>query len=119
MGGSCTSMYTDTATMSFMWALGTPTSVAGAVGTTAHTKVGIGSLTALSERLVAVLQMNDTTNRVRMFVFRKCKLASAGELKLAGNEVSGVELTLNFLPDPSITDGSDFGMVFETTANVT
>jgi hypothetical protein len=114
MNMSTTLMYTDIATVKKIWEAGTLTAIAASVGVNvAQKKLALGSPTALTNRLVAVLQQSDSDDRLRMFVFRKGKFTETGSIKISAKDTSMVDVTIEFEADVTQTDGTDFGVLFE------
>lgn len=114
---SITTTLMDTSIQSIkrLWEAGTLTSIAASVGVNvAQKKLALGNPGALTSRYVAVLQQNDTAaGKLRMFVFRAGKFAETGGLRISAKDPTGVDVTIVCDPDPSQTDGSDFGWLFE------
>jgi hypothetical protein len=116
MGGSCTAMYTDSATLKLKWEFGTTTAIPIGTGVTiTQSSTAMGSPATPTPRRLAVLQQN-TNGLLRAFVFRRATVELGGSVALHKGDPEGTEVTFVFQPDPSITDGSDFGVLLEQTA---
>lgn len=113
MGGSCTAMYTDSATLKLKWEFGATTAVAG--GTVPQSSTAMGSPSTPIKRRLAVLQQN-TNGYLRAFVFRQATVELGGSVALHKGDPEGTEVTFIFQPDASIVDGTDFGVLLEQTA---
>jgi len=117
LGG--TSMDTSLDRMKWLWALGAITAISanpsGTPANAAQRRVGLGAPSALIERPLVVLQQNDVTGKIRMFFLRKARIASAGDFQIQSRGTTTNEFSFNILPDPGVTDGSDFGLLFELT----
>lgn len=114
---SITTTLMDTSIQSIKrtWEAGTLTAIAASVGVNvAQKKLAIGNPGTLTERFVAVLQQNDAAGeKLRMFVFRKGKITESGAIKVSAKDPSIIDITISCEADPSQTDGSDFGFLFE------
>lgn len=113
MGGSATSLYSDYETLKMTWVLGSTTAIAAGSGITAQHVTKIGAPAIVPERQCVILQMNDSTGKIRAFYFRRAKFTDPGEIGLKASEPTSQEFALTFEPDASQTDGSDFGLLFE------
>lgn len=116
MQGTATSLYTDIATMAYLWGLGTVVlvpAVTGPPAKRAFRKASLGTVTDITPRVFVILQQNNISSKLRMFAFRKARVTSPGDLTLQSRVTATNEFTVVFDPDPVIVDGSDFGMMFE------
>jgi hypothetical protein len=112
MGGSCTMMYTDPASLSLKWEFGAPVT-AGKI-----TTVAMGSPPQPQPRMMAILQQN-RDGQLRGFVFRRATPELTGDLTVNKQDPEGTEVSFIFQPDASIGDGSEFGKLFYHDLRVT
>jgi hypothetical protein len=88
----------------------------------AQSRLTMGETKALDEKHVCVLQQSDTLRTtgiliysLRMFLFRLGVLAPPNGVTLSSRAFSRSEFTIRFRPDPTITDGSEYGWLIEQT----
>jgi len=115
MGGTCTVMYTDAATLKIKWELGSTTdvpAVTGAGGNVHQTRTKIGNPARPTRRRLAVLQQQ-ANGMLRAFVFRLASTELGGSVVLKKGDPEGTEVTWVFEPDVSISDGTEFGVYLE------
>jgi len=117
-GATFTPLQADIDSLVWFWGLDASTTVAQVTGPpikVAHKKAKLGGSPALTTRIFCILQQNDVSSKMRMFAFRKARIAAPGDLTGNRRTVMSGEVELSFLPDTAITDNSDFGMLFEET----
>lgn len=116
MKASQTLLYTDITTLKTIWEAGTLTTVAAVASVNvAQKRLAVGSPSALTKRFVAILQQNDSSGKMRVFVFRRGSFTETGSLKVNAKDTSMIDSTIEFQPDPAQIDGTDFGVVIEET----
>jgi hypothetical protein len=116
MSGTATSLYTDIATMAWVWGLGVTTTIpANGVISRAQKSAKLGTVTDLSPRVFGILQQNNVSSKMRLLAFRKARVTDPQDMNMQGRTTSAVDFNLVFDPDPAIIDGTDFGLYFEET----
>jgi hypothetical protein len=116
LGG--TLLYSDSFTIKSLWGLGTATTVASSANNVAQQRIKIGAPDKLEERLWAVLQQDEESGYLKADVFRKGVLISAGPQTRNAQNMTLMPFSVSLEPDPSVTDGTDFGYAFETSVAV-
>jgi hypothetical protein len=122
MSVTATLVYTDLASLDYLWQTGTTTVVPTSPGVNvAQTRLTMGETKALDEKHVLILQQTDVAYptsaiyRLRIFFFRLGVLAPPNGISLSSRAFSRSEFTIRFRADPTITDGSEYGFYIEQT----
>lgn len=116
--GAVTLRDTDMASIRTAWSLDASTTIAAVADTNVEqTMLKLGGMGSLPQRILIALQQHQTTGHVRMMAFRVARPKSAGAIKMAKN-ASELPLEFDLRSNGSITDGTKFGKIFQTTAAV-
>ncbi len=114
---SCTLLHTDVDSLKLAFEAAAATEVAGSQGTQKLLKVG--SPTSLASRQMCVIQRHSSTNKFRMFAFRKLVLAAEEiEVAIQSEEASKLAVKWDMNADLTKTVDDNMFQVFEMTAAI-
>jgi hypothetical protein len=115
MNAAMTLMETTLETINKVWEAGSIRTQTASGTNVAQRSLTLDAPTSFTERMMAVIQEDPKTSKLRMFVFRKVKpRVEGGEMAFSRNEASGLEGNFTLEADEDIDAGyGQFGKIFE------
>jgi hypothetical protein len=111
-------LHTDLENIQIAWEGGTIRDIASGPSNVAQRSLDLDAPGSFTERMLAVIQEDPKTGKLRAFVFRKVTPRPEGEINIQSAEATGLPASFTLKADEDISEGNgQFGKIFEETSS--